>query len=190
MTDRPKNWRRRGARYRARRRAVDILFEAEARDVDPVAVVEDRIELSARPQQDVAPIADYTREIITGAASELDRIDDTIEKYLAADWELHRIPAVDRAILRVSTWELLFNQDVPAGTAVVEGVEMASEYSNDVAAPYIHAMLDAVAKVVGDLRAEIASESTDAPSDDAGAEEPSEPAGMTPEDPPEPEKLD
>lgn len=148
---------------------MDILFEAEARDVDPVAIVEDRIELSARPQPDVAPIAEYTREIVTGAATELDRIDDTIEKHLAADWELHRLPAVDRAILRVSTWELLFNPDVPAGTAVVEGVEMASEYSNDVAAPYIHAMMDAVAGVVDKLRAEINADATPAPEADESA---------------------
>lgn len=157
MSD-PKNYRRHGARYRARRRAVDILFEAEARDFDPVAIVEDRIQLSRNSDNGVAPVADYTGVIVSGVAAELDRLDDTVEKYLSEDWELHRIPAVDRAIMRVATWEMLFNADVPVKTALVEGVELASEYSNDAAAPYIHALLDDVAQVVQELRAEIRAE--------------------------------
>ncbi|QGU04702.1 transcription antitermination factor NusB [Corynebacterium comes] len=150
MTDTPeatndeRNWRRHGARYRARRRAVDILFEAEARDIDPVAIVEDRITLSRDPDNSVAPVADYTRQIIVGAAEELDRIDESIERYLSETWELNRLPAVDRAILRVGVWEILFNPEVDGATAVVEGVELASQYGNDVAAPYIHAVLDDV----------------------------------------------
>ncbi|QGU07514.1 hypothetical protein COCCU_07905 [Corynebacterium occultum] len=157
MSD-PKNYRRHGARYRARRRAVDILFEAEARDLDPVAIIEDRVQLSRNLDNGVPPVADYTRVIVAGAAAELDRIDDTVEKYLSEDWELHRIPAVDRAIMRVATWEMLFNPDVPVKTALVEGVELASEYSNDAAAPYIHALLDDIAQVVHELRAEIKGE--------------------------------
>lgn len=138
------NYKRRGSRYRARRRAVDILFEAEARDVDPVAVVEDRVELARLPEPPVAPIAPYTKDIVVGVAEELDAIDETIARYLAEDWTLPRIPAVDRAILRVSTWELMFNPDVPRKTAVAEGIELASEYSTDVAPPYINAVLDDV----------------------------------------------
>lgn len=146
MTDTPEetNWRRHGARYRARRRAVDILFEAEARDIDPVAIVEDRVALSRDPDNSVAPIADYTRQIVNGAAEQLDTIDETIERYLADTWELNRLPAVDRAILRVGVWEILFNPEVDGAVAVVEGVELASQYGNDVAAPYIHAVLDDV----------------------------------------------
>lgn len=144
--DAEKKYRRHGARYRARRRAADILYEAENRDLDPVAIVEDRVALAREDRHAVAPVADYTRQIVAGAAEELDVIDETIERYLSEDWELHRIPAVDRAIMRVSVWELLFNPDVPPVTAVVEGVELASEYSNDAAAPYIHAVLDDVAQ--------------------------------------------
>ncbi|NLF91316.1 MAG: transcription antitermination factor NusB [Corynebacterium marinum] len=150
MTDTPeattdeRNWRRHGARYRARRRAVDILFEAEARDIDPVAVVEDRISLSRDPDNAVAPVADYTRQIVVGAAEQLDTIDDAIARYLSDTWELNRLPAVDRAILRVGVWEILYNPEVDGATAIVEGVELASQYGNDVAAPYIHAVLDDV----------------------------------------------
>ncbi len=139
-----RNWRRHGARYRARRRAVDILFEAEARDIDPVAVVEDRTELSRVDAHGVAPIASYTRDIVTGTAEQLDTIDETIERYLSETWELNRLPAVDRAILRVGVWEILFNPEVDGATAVVEGVELAAQYGSDVAAPYIHAVLDDV----------------------------------------------
>ena len=140
------NYKRHTARYRARRRAADILYEAENRDIDPVAIVEDRIALAREDRNAVAPIAEYTKVIIKGAAEELDVIDETIASYLSEDWELHRIPAVDRAILRVSVWELLFNPDIPTATAVVEGVEIASQYSNEQAAPYIHAVLDDVAQ--------------------------------------------
>jgi len=145
-----RNWRRHGARYRARRRAVDILFEAEARDIDPVAIVEDRVEL-ARLDEGVAPVATYTRDIVAGAAEQLDTIDETIERYLSEDWELHRLPAVDRAILRVGVWEILFNDEVDGATSVVEGVELASQYGSDVAPPYIHAVLDDVVQQGSEL---------------------------------------
>ena len=141
----PKN-RRHGARYRARRRAADIMYEAENRDVDPVAIVEDRVKLAREDEHGVAPVADYTKVIVAGVAEELDTIDATIERFLAQDWELFRIPAVDRAIMRVAVWELLYNSDeIDLATAVTEGVELASEYSTDVAAPYINAVLDDVA---------------------------------------------
>lgn len=172
-------FRRRGSRYRARRRAVDILYEAETRDYDPVAIVEDRIALHRRDQDAVAPIADYTRQIVAGAAAELDRIDEEIERHISQEWELHRLPAVDRAVLRVGVWELLFNPEIPPVTAVVEGVEIASEYSTSRAAPYIHAVLDDIAQaqsalnpmVSYDLDAEEVSEPTElAPELDAGAD--------------------
>ena len=140
------NYKRHTARYRARRRAADILYEAENRDVDPVAIVEDRVALARVQSNGVAPIADYTKVIVTGAAEELDTIDETIARYLSEDWEFHRLPAVDRAIMRVSVWELLYNPEIPTATAVVEGVEIASEYSTSQAAPYIHAVLDDVAQ--------------------------------------------
>lgn len=140
------NYKRHTARYRARRRAADILFEAESRDIDPVAIVEDRVVLARDKESGVAPVAEYTQEIVRGAAVELDTIDAAIARFLSENWEFHRIPAVDRAIMRVATWELLFNPEVPTATALVEAVELASEYSTDKAAPYIHAVLDDIAQ--------------------------------------------
>nr|WP_244262153.1 MULTISPECIES: transcription antitermination factor NusB [Corynebacterium]MDK8696962.1 transcription antitermination factor NusB [Corynebacterium sp. MSK192] len=164
------NHKRHTARYRARRRAADILYEAENRDVDPVAIVEDRVALAREDRHAVAPIADYTKVIVQGVAEELDAIDDTISRYLSQNWELHRIPAVDRAILRLSVWELLFNPDVPTATAVVEGVELASQYSHDQAAPYIHAVLDDVAQSRSEL-SPMNSVGQEEESDDAEAED-------------------
>ena len=138
------DYKRHGARYRARRRAVDILFEAETRDIDPVSIVEDRAELARDPQNAVAPIADYTRDIVFGAAEKLDDLDDQIERFLDRDWELHRLPAVDRQILRVATWEILFNDEVSPAIAIANALEMATEYSGNQAPPYIHAMLDGI----------------------------------------------
>lgn len=157
------NWRRHGKRYKARRRAVDILFEAEARDVDPVAIVEDRVELSHNPDYQIAPVAEYTRTLVSGVAEELDYVDELIVRFLSDDWELDRLPAVDRAILRMSTWEILFNEDVPTVTAVVEGVELASEYSHDKAAPYVHAVLDSMAQNKASLAQTAAAEPGEVP---------------------------
>lgn len=140
------DYKRHGARYRARRRAVDILFEAETRDIDPVAIVEDRAELSQDPANAVAPVADYTRTIVAGAAEKLDDLDDAIERHLTEDWELFRLPAVDRQILRVAAWEILFNDEVDAPISIKEGVEMASEYSGQQAARYINVVLDGIAQ--------------------------------------------
>lgn len=147
-----KNWKRHGSRFKARRRAVDILYEAEARDVDPVAIVQDRVHLSRIDESIVAPVAAYTREIIAGAAEELNRIDDVIASYLSEDWELHRISAVDRAILRVAVWEMIFNEDVPLKTAMTEAIEMAAQYSGATAPAYINAVLDSALKNIDELR--------------------------------------
>ncbi|WP_342319821.1 transcription antitermination factor NusB [Corynebacterium mayonis] len=160
----PDKKRQHGARYRARRRAVDILFEAETRDIDPVEILEDRAELSQDPRNAVAPVADYTLEIIRGTAEKLDDIDDNIERFLAQDWQLERLPAVDRQILRVAAWEIMFNDDVGAAIIIANALEMAGEYSGHTAPPYIHAVLDDIIQAHADnapaLTVELAAEPT------------------------------
>ncbi|MEJ4112452.1 transcription antitermination factor NusB [Corynebacterium kroppenstedtii] len=141
-------YKRHGSRYKARRRAVDVLFEAEFRDQDPVAVVEQRRRLACDPESGVLPVADYTATIVSGVAENLDGIDSAIASHLSSTWRLDRIPAVDRAVMRVSTWELLHNDEVPPKVAVSEGIELASDYSTDVAPAYINAVLDDIATEV------------------------------------------
>lgn len=147
-----RDFKRHGTRYKARRRAADILFEAEIRDIDPVAILIDRITLSRDIANAVAPVNPYTKVVVEGVAQELDRIDSIIAAHLSEDWELDRIAAVDRAILRVAVWELLYNEEVPVATAVVEAVEIASQYSGDAAPAYIHGVLDSMAKGIDSLR--------------------------------------
>ncbi|WP_291313673.1 transcription antitermination factor NusB [Corynebacterium sp. UBA2622] len=171
------DYKRHGARYRARRRAVDILFEAETRDMDPVAIVDDRAELSRDPQNAVAPVADYTREIIVGAAEKLDDIDDAIERFLAEDWEMDRLPAVDRQILRVATWEILFNDEVDPPISIANALEMATEYGDNAAPPYIHAVLDDI------IQWNAANAPAAAGVERPGTEAPAEPAGPGTETP-------
>ncbi|MEJ4095391.1 transcription antitermination factor NusB [Corynebacterium propinquum] len=158
-------------RYRARRRAADILYEAETRDLDPVAIVDDRVELAAWEQSPVPPVAEYTKEIVAGAAEKLDEIDELISRFLSQEWEFGRLPAVDRAIMRVSAWEILFNAEVPAAVAVVEGVELASEYSTESAAPYIHAVLDDIAQSVSADNPMVQDDRDDSDIDDGASED-------------------
>ena len=152
MSERRQDYKRHGSRYKARMRAVDILFEAESRDVDPVAIIDDRHKLARDTNPIVAPVAEYTETIINGVAVELDTLDVFLAEHIAETWTLGRLPSVDRAILRVASWEMIYNADVPVTTAIVEAVEIASEYSGDKSSAYINATLDAMASKVETLR--------------------------------------
>lgn len=120
--------------------------------MDPIAIVEDRVELSRLPHPDVAPIADYTRRIVEGTAYELDRVDATIARYLVEDWTFGRLPAVERAILRVAVWEMLCNPEVPPITAIDEAVRLTGDYSSETAQAYVNAVLDSIAGNLDSLR--------------------------------------
>ena len=151
-------------------RAVDILFEAEFRDVDPVEITEDRIELAKDQANQVRPVADYTRVIVEGVAIHLDKIDDTIARHLSSEWRLDRLPAVERAVLRVSTWELLHNaDDVPRDVAVKEGIQLASAYSHVKAAGYVNAVLDGISREQDLKIADAAEQRREAAVDNASA---------------------
>ncbi|QWQ84480.1 transcription antitermination factor NusB [Corynebacterium glutamicum] len=152
MSERRQDYKRHGSRYKARMRAVDILFEAESRDVDSVAIIDDRHKLARDTNPIVAPVAEYTETIINGVAVELDTLDVFLAEHIAETWTLGRLPSVDRAILRVASWEMIYNTDVPVTTAIVEAVEIASQYSGDKSSAYINATLDAMASKVETLR--------------------------------------
>lgn len=152
VSERRQDYKRHGSRYKARMRAVDILFEAESRDVDPVAIIDDRHKLARDTNPIVAPVAEYTETIINGVAIELDTLDVFLAEHIAETWTLGRLPSVDRAILRVASWEMIYNTDVPVTTAIVEAVEIASQYSGDKSSAYINATLDAMASKVETLR--------------------------------------
>ena len=122
------------ARGKARNRALDVLFEAEQRSVSPFDVLRARRE---KTDQIVNP---YTVEIIEGVVSLQPAIDEFLETY-SQGWTLERMPSVDRIILRIGTWELLYNDDVPDGVAVSEAVAMAKTLSTDESPSFINGLL-------------------------------------------------
>ncbi|WP_138444260.1 transcription antitermination factor NusB [Sinomonas susongensis] len=122
------------ARGKARSRALDILFEAEQRSVAPSEVIQRRLE---RTDQQINP---YTEEIVSGVVSKQGQIDEILRTY-AQGWTLERMPAVDRVILRIGTWELLFNDEVPDTVAVSEAVALARTMSTDDSPAFVNGLL-------------------------------------------------
>ena len=158
-----------GARHKARKRAVDFLFEAEARDLDPVALTSERSDLSVKDDA-VAPVAPYTVTLVSGVAENLDRIDQVISSHLQ-DWTLERLPAVDRAILRIAVWELFPATDVPPVVAVDEAVELAKQLSTDDSPGFVNGILGQVVLVAPQVRSAAAATSQRAQQDtDSGTE--------------------
>ncbi|WP_039798998.1 transcription antitermination factor NusB [Nocardia araoensis] len=163
--DKKSTYKKLGARHKARRRAVDLLFEAEARDVDAADLLDERAELAARDQS-VAPVHAYTRTLVEGVADDLDRVDGTIESYLK-EWTLSRLPAVDRAILRIAVWELFHASDVPPVVAVDEAVELAKELSTDDSPSFLNGVLGQVVLVAPQVRAAAAATRAPRPESEA-----------------------
>ncbi|CDO30079.1 N utilization substance protein B [Mycobacterium vulneris] len=142
-------------RHQARKRAVDLLFEAEARGLTPEAVADGRTAL-AEDQADVTPLNPYTVSVARGVTEHAAHIDDLISAHLQG-WTLERLPAVDRAILRVAVWELLHAEDVPEPVAVDEAVELAKELSTDESPGFVNGVLGQVMLVTPQIRAAAAA---------------------------------
>ncbi|MFV8175643.1 N utilization substance protein B [Mycolicibacterium peregrinum] len=142
-------------RHQARKRAVDLLFEAEARGLTPEAVADGRTAL-AEDQPDVTPLNPYTVSVARGVTEHSVHIDDLISAHLQG-WTLERLPAVDRAILRVAVWELLHAEDVPEPVAVDEAVELAKELSTDESPGFVNGVLGQVMLVTPQIRAAAAA---------------------------------
>jgi N utilization substance protein B len=138
-------------RHQARKRAVDLLFEAEARDLSPVQVVEVRTAL-AESNPDVASLHPYTVAVARGVSEHTAHVDELISSHLQG-WTLDRLPAVDRAILRVAVWELLHAEDVPEPVAVDEAVQLAKELSTDDSPGFVNGVLGHVMLVTPQIRA-------------------------------------
>ncbi|WP_315095248.1 transcription antitermination factor NusB [uncultured Cellulomonas sp.] len=125
-----------GARTKARKRALDVLFEADQRGIDPVRLLADRI---AEPGTESA-LPQYSVDLVEGVIAEQDRIDELLATH-AHGWTIDRMPAVDRALLRLGTWEILFNDDVPDAVAVDEAVELARSLSTDESPQFVNGLL-------------------------------------------------
>lgn len=139
-----------------RRRAVDLLFESDQRGRagDPV----DTIDLLRRREVDpsgLKPMRPYAAQIIEGVATHRERIDEVLASY-SHGWTIERMPAVDLAILRVGTWEVLWSQDVPAGVAVSQATDLAAELSTDESPSFVNGLLGQIQRLAPALRAEAA----------------------------------
>jgi N utilization substance protein B len=124
-----------GSRRQARERALSLLYEAETKDVSPAAV------LSALP---VEP-APYASDIVTGVGEHREELDALITGY-AKDWTIDRMPALDRALLRMGIFELLHRPDVPTGAVISEAVELAQRFSTDESSRFVNGMLARIAE--------------------------------------------
>jgi transcription antitermination protein NusB len=122
------------ARSKARKRALDILFEAELRGLPTLQLLSERQSLG-----DV-PVQPYAAELVRGVATHSERIDELISWNLV-DWTLERMPAVDRNILRIGVYELLWASDVPDGVAISEAVALAQDLSTDNSPSFVNGVL-------------------------------------------------
>ena len=127
------------ARSKARKRAVDLLYESDVRGTDVVTVLAERVAL-ADP-----PLNGYTVELVEGVNSQRRRIDAILGEY-AEGWTVARMPDVDRAVLRLGVYELLWRDDVPDAVAIDEAVELAKSLSTEDSPRFVNGVLGRVVR--------------------------------------------
>ena len=128
------------SRTKARLRALEVLFEADQRNEDYIEV------LRRRRLYTVAQISAYSEEIIRGVRDHDEEIREFVETY-ARDWSFERMPAVDRAVLRIGTWELLYNDEVPDAVAISEAVGLVRVLSTNESPKFVNGLLDKLRQV-------------------------------------------
>jgi transcription antitermination protein NusB len=122
------------ARSKARKRALDILFEADVRRESALNVLEARI-IQAEP-----PVSSYAVELVQGVQAHRDELDRLLADN-SHGWTLDRMPAVDRNILRIGGYELLWGEQVPPAVAISEAVQLAGDLSTDASAAFVNGLL-------------------------------------------------
>lgn len=132
------------ARSKARKRALDYLYAAEMRGESPLVRLEGAV---ADGEGHTNP---YTEDLVRGVVGEQRRLDELLDSY-SRDWALNRMPAVDRNILRIGLWELLYSDDVPDVVAVDEAVDLARALSTDDSPTFVNGILGALMRDQEDL---------------------------------------
>lgn len=122
------------ARTKARKRALDILFESELQHVALGAALSRRIAVADRP------LNDYAVTLIEGIIAHKERIDELLASY-SVGWTLDRMPAVDRNVLRIGTYEVLYRDDVPDAVAISEAVALVRQLSTDESPGFVNGLL-------------------------------------------------
>ena len=133
------------ARSKARKRALDILFEAELRDSPVLDLLAERITLGS------PPVPGYAADLVRGVALHAARINELIARY-AEGWTLDRMPAVDRNVLRIGVYELLWADDVPDAVAINEAVLLAQDLSTDASPAFVNGLLARIAELKPSLQ--------------------------------------
>jgi transcription antitermination protein NusB len=133
------------ARSKARKRALDILFEAELRGIGVLDLLAERLTLGS------PPVPAYAADLVRGVAVHSARIDELISTY-AEGWTLDRMPAVDRNVLRIGVYELLWAPGVPDGVAISEAVVLAQDLSTDASPAFVNGLLARIAELKPSLQ--------------------------------------
>ena len=133
------------ARSKARKRALDLLYEAELRG-EPVLALLDQRTADASP-----PVVPYAAQLVRGVQEHRERIDELLAAH-AEGWTLERMPAVDRNILRIGVYELLWADGVPDGVAISEAVLLARDLSTDASPAFINGLLARIAELKPSLQ--------------------------------------
>jgi len=132
------------ARSKARKQALDLLYETDIRGTDLATTLLERDVPSEGA--DARPIREYTRELVNGVSDNRRKIDELITTY-AQGWDMDRLPAVDRNILRLGIYEILWSTAVPTSVAIDEALDLAKELSSDDSSKYIHGVLGRIASI-------------------------------------------
>ncbi|MGN6794834.1 MAG: transcription antitermination factor NusB [Streptosporangiaceae bacterium] len=135
------------ARSKARKRALDILFEADVRREPPLSVLEARI-IQAEP-----PVSSYAIELVQGVQAHRAELDSLLADN-SHGWTLDRMPAVDRNILRIGGYELLWGTEAPAAVAISEAVQLAGDLSTDASAAFVNGLLARLLEIKPTLSAQ------------------------------------
>jgi N utilization substance protein B len=130
------------ARRKSRRRALDVLYQADLREISPTTVLADTLQ---RMAPDVPEHMAYAVEIVDGVAANLERIDELIASY-AEGWTLDRMPVVDRNLCRIGVFELIYRDDIDDAVAISEAVELAGELSTDSSPRFVNGLLGRIAE--------------------------------------------
>jgi len=136
------------ARSKARKQALDLLYESDIRGTDLLVLLESREVVEEGP--DARPIREYTRSLVEGIYEHKRKIDELISTY-AQGWDMDRLPAVDRNILRLGIYEVLWIENLDDGIVIDEALSLAKDLSTDDSAGFIHGVLGRISSIKGSL---------------------------------------
>jgi transcription antitermination protein NusB len=172
------------ARSKARKRALDVLFEAEVRGDPVLALLAERITFGGTDQGG-PPVPEYAAELVRGVITHQERIDELIAEH-AEGWSMERMPAVDRNVLRIGVYELFWADNVPDGVVISEAVQLAGDLSTDASSGFVNGLLARLADLKPTITLYPAPPSApEPPAPEPPAPEPAEPAPAEPAIPPE-----